>query len=110
MYIPCFKRVNNNRSGRLVRRRIDRTFLLNATFLSFASAHIEQSGNPGIQLVLMPFRCPLRVGTEVLLVMRLGQRVDSWPYYSSERLGEGVKGLITGASENWLFFCALRER
>jgi acetyl-CoA carboxylase carboxyl transferase subunit alpha len=30
--------------------------------------------------------------------------LDSWPYYSSERLGEGVNGLVTRASANWLFF------
>jgi hypothetical protein len=29
-----------------------------------------------------------------MLVMRFGQRVDSWPHYSSERLGEGVIDLI----------------
>ena len=33
--------------------------------------------------------------------------MDSWPRYSSERLGEGVDGLVTRASANWLFFFVL---
>jgi hypothetical protein len=42
-------------------------------------------------------RCSLWVGREVLLVMRFEQRSNSWPHYSSERLGEGVDDLVTGS-------------
>ena len=36
------------------------------------------------------FRCPFRVGREVLLAARLGQRPPSWSRRPSERRSDGV--------------------
>jgi len=60
-----------------------------------------------LQFNAQPLRCSLWVGREVLLVVRPEQRSDSWPCYSSERLGEGVYDLITKSQcKLALFFAA----